>query len=280
MSTKSGIPEKIKIGETEYEVKDHPELLKAFETVRTEEKGKLYSKIAGFEAKITVLEDEKKANGDLTATKEKELKTLQDELAKTKAEKAELEKVDPKKGAKKDDKKDGDDFDTKLAEALKKQGEAFELKLKEVQGGLTKKTIGDYRKEQLEKNKGLLIEDLVPEDLATEADVNKAIETALAKSKPYIRKDYDLGDGKKQTMSIAEYETYEAEKKAKGDGAGGAGGGTPDYTPGAPARPAGGATDITGKDLLANVDKMSPAEYEKNREAILQQVKQVDYADQ
>ena len=106
MPNSGGIPEKIKLGDVEYVVKDHPELLKVIENARKEEKTKLYSQISSLDAKVKVLEDEKKTSGELSSTKEEKLKKLQDELAVVKAEKEKLE-GDGKGGSGNPD--DGDD---------------------------------------------------------------------------------------------------------------------------------------------------------------------------
>ena len=85
------VPEKIVIDGKEYSVKDNPEILELVQEVRKEEKDKLYSKISTTEAKIKVLEDEKKSTGDLSAKKDEELQKLKDDLAVTKKEKSDLE---------------------------------------------------------------------------------------------------------------------------------------------------------------------------------------------
>lgn len=303
MADKKGIPEKIKLGDKEYVVKDHPELLELMQTARKEEKDKLYSDIATKEAKIKTLEDEKTTLGELSTTKEAKLKELQDELAVAKAEKEKLEKETKGKGKSKDDDDDDDDEDDKggkkgkgtkksdaptkedfkemLEEALKKQAEAHRLEIEKVQKGLNTKNVGDYRKEQLEKYKDVIIEDLVPESLDSVEAVNKAVATALEKSKQYIRKDYTI-DGKSQKMTIAEYEEYEAKNKETKKGDEGAGGKekTEDYeSKKHPAKPGGGSGDLTGKELLARVDEMSQEEYEKNADKILAEAKSMKYED-
>lgn len=295
---KGGIPEKIKLGDKEFVVKDHPELLELLQKARKEEKDKLYSQISSFETKIKVLEDEKKTNGELSVAKEEKLKALQDELAVAKAEKEKLEKT---KGGGKgkpdpddDDEEDDDepkgkkskskavangiskeDMADMLKTALEEQQKVFDKRLEEVKGGLNKKTVGDYRKEQLAKYKGFIIEDLVREDLDSEEAVNKAIEQALEKSKPYIQKEYEV-DGKKQRMTIAEYEEYEKSQKEKGND----GKGTGNYTPPTPPdRPDGGSGNLTGKELLSRIEDMSDEEYAKHADQILKEVKSVKYQD-
>lgn len=287
----SKIPEKIKIGDVEYTVKDNPELLNLMQIARTEEKDKLYSTMSANEAKIKVLEDEKKSAGTLSATKEAELKKAQDELAVSKAEKEKLEaQIKANKGgkggeedddeAKKKAKASGlskEDMQEAIDNALKKQKEEYEAKLAEVQGGLNKKNVGDYRKEQLAKYKDVIIEGLVPEDLDTEEKVNKAIEKALVTSKDYIRKEYEI-EGKKTQMTVAEYEKYEADSKTQGKVKSKK---TDEYVPVEPAKKAEqGGGDVTGKDLLKDIATMTDEEYAKHHATILKEVKSIKYEDQ
>ena len=295
-----GIPEKIKIGDQEVVVKDHPELLELLQKARKEEKDKLYSQISSLDAKVKVLEDEKKNNGELSATKEKELKELREELGAVKAEKEKLEKAG--KGGSGADLDDDDDDDTKgktksnskssqpsftkeemadmLKNALDEQQKVFDEKLKEVKGGLNKKTVSDYRKEQLAKHEGLIIDKLVPEDLDSEEAVNKAIADALEVSKNYISKEYEV-DGKKQKMTLAEYEQYEEKQKNAGAGGSQQQGGTGNYTPPIPpAKPEGGSGDLTGKELLSKIEDMSDEEYAKYHKEILKEVQSVKYGDE
>lgn len=304
-ANQGGIPEKIKLGDKEYVVKDHPELLELLQKARKEEKDKLYSQISTLQASVKVLEDEKKSNGELSATKEKELKKLQDELAVVKAEKEKLEGAssggsgadpdedddedddDPKKKGKKSRKSSEPSFTKKelqdmLKDALAEQQKAFDEKLAKVQGVLTQKTVSDYRKEQLAKHKGLLIEQLVPDNLDSVEAVNKAIKDALETSKSYISNEYEI-DGKKQKMTIAEYEEYEAKQKDAGAGEqGGTGGqGTGNYTPPTPPqKPDGGSGDLSGKELLSKIDEMSDEEYAKHHKQLLKEVQSVKYGDE
>ena len=287
------VPEKIVIDGKEYSVKDNPEILELVQEVRKEEKDKLYSKISTTEAKIKVLEDEKKATGDLSAKKDAELQKLKDDLAVTKKEKSDLE-AEIKKGKKADDDDDDDDDDKKkskkqpsglskadvasiVADALAKQQEGFDKKLEEVKGSLGKKTVADYKKEQLAKYKDVIIEDFVPENLDSEEAVNKAIEKALEKSKQYIRKEVDV-DGTKKSLTLSEIEELEANKDKGGKGTGGDDdSGEGKKNP--PAKPDGGSGDLTGKELLSRIEDMTDEEYAKHAEAILKEVKSVKYQD-
>ena len=287
------VPEKIVIDGKEYSLKDNPELMDLVQEVRKEEKDKLYSKISTTEAKIKVLEDEKKSTGDLSAKKDEELQKLKDDLAVTKKEKSDLE-AEIKKGKKADDDDDDDDDDKKkgkkqpsglskddvasiVADALAKQQEGFDKKLEEVKGSLGKKTVADYKKEQLAKYKDVIIEDFVPENLDSEEAVNKAIEKALEKSKQYIRKEVDV-DGTKKSLTLSEIEELEANKDKGGKGSGvGDGSGEGRKTP--PAKPDGGSGDLTGKELLSKIEDMTDEEYAKHAEAILKEVKSVKYQD-
>ena len=290
------VPEKIVIDGKEYSVKDNPEILELVQEVRKEEKDKLYSKISTTEAKIKVLEDEKKSTGDLSAKKDEELQKLKDDLAVTKKEKSDLE-AEIKKGKKADDDDDDDDDDKKkgkkqpsglskddvasiVADALAKQQEGFDKKLEEVKGSLGKKTVADYKKEQLAKYKDVIIEDFVPENLNSEEEVNKAIQTALEKSKQYIRKEVDV-DGTKKSLTLSEIEELEANKDKGGKGSGGDGGsgGSGEGKKNPPAKPDGGSGDLTGKELLSKIEDMTDEEYAKHADAILKEVKSVKYQD-
>ena len=290
------VPEKIKLGDKDYILKDHPELLELVQEARKDEKDKLYSRISTLEASEKVLKDKEKAGLELTTKQEADLKKIQDELAVSKAE---LEKVSKNKSkAGDDDDEEDEDEDgggkgkkgksTKakgltleevkaaMAEILAAKDKEFDQKLNEVKTGLSKKNVGDYRKEQLAKHKGLIIEDLVPEDLESEEAVNKAIEKALKTSKGFISKEFDV-DGKKQRMTLAEYEEL-AGKKEGAAGAGGSGEGTPSYTPreGAP-KPGTPSGDVTGKELIKDVANMSEEEYAKHRKELLKEAKTLKY---
>lgn len=281
------IPEKIKLGDKEYVLKDHPELMTIVQEARKEEKTKLYAEKASLEAKIKTLEDEQKAKGDLSATKEKELNELREELGAVKSEKEnlELEIKEAEKGKKKpepkkEEKSEGltkEDVQELLKNALAEQAKTHKEEIEKVQGGLTAKEVSDYRKEQLAKHDGIIIAKLVPEGLDSKEAVNKAIEEALAESKQYITNEYEVEEGKKQRMTIVEWEehqkTIEAEEEKKK--------GTGTYTP--PQHPdkpdGGGGGDLTGKELLSKLGEMSDAEYEKHREQIMKEVKAVKYQD-
>tara|TARA_Y100000034_G_scaffold29728_1_gene36147 strand:+ start:25611 stop:26534 length:924 start_codon:yes stop_codon:yes gene_type:complete len=292
------IPETITIGGQEYKIKDHPELQSLVEKARKSEKNKLYSEIKGFESKIAVLENKEKENGELTAKQEKDLAKLKADLDSANAEKAELEKTIAKGGKSGGDGKSGEGkgdepkglTEAKVAEllekALEKKEAAHQKEIEELRNGLNTKTVGDYRKEQLKKYEGVIIPDLVPESLDSQSDVDKAIEAAITKSKPYIRNTYEI-NGEEKEMSIADYEKYKAENPDGNEGGnggsgneGGSGGGTPDYEggQGKPATPpSGGGGDVSGKELLSRVKDMSPEEYAKHREAILKESAQVSY---
>ena len=281
------IPETIKIGEVEYSVKDTPALLELIQSARKEEKDKLYAQIQALEASKRTLEDEKNQNGKLSADKEAELKVLQDELVVAKNDKKKLEeemkgdqgKDKSDKESKKDESKGmtADDIKKIVADALAESNKKVTEDVEGVRKELTQKEVADYRKELLAQNKGLLIEGLVPSNLGSKEDVNKAIETALLESKPYIRQEYEV-DGKKKSMSIAEYETYQAEQKDKEPKPG-----TPNYQPqgGYPPKPdQGSGGDLTDKDLLSKLDTMSDDEYAKNASAILKEARSLKYEDE
>lgn len=279
-----GIPKTVKIGEVEYVIADHPELAALIQAGRKDEKDKLYATIKDNEAKIKVLEDEKKSLGTLSQADKDALKKAQDELAVAKAD---LEKVQ-----KDDDKKDGKDKDKKpetgltaeqvqkmVADALKTQAEAHQTQLEAVQGNLTKKEVSDYREKMLAENKGLLIEGLVPTTLGSKEEVNKAIADALVASKDYIRKEYEVEDGKKEQLTLAEIEKLEAKKAETPPPPAGGGTWTPNPNGGTPPPPPTGGGDLTGKELVKNLKNMSQDEFNKNRDAIKQEILKVGYGE-
>lgn len=283
------IPEVIKIGDTEYSVKDTPELLELIQVARKEEKDKLYSQIQSLESAKRTLEDEQKKQGKLSTDKEEELKKIKDELETAKSDKVRLEEElneYKKPEGKKDSsntKKDDAVKDTLTKEeviALVKEAVAsttkdVEDKVGEFKKELTKKEIADYRKELLEQNKGLLIEGLVPTNLETKEEVDKAIQDALAESRNYITKEYEV-EGKKQRMTIAEYEEY-AEKSKKDDEEKQKNRTDMYRASGLPDRPDGASGDLTGKDLLSRLDSMTDEEYAKHADQILREARSLKY---
>lgn len=279
------IPDVIKIGDTEFSVKDTPALLELIQTARKEEKDKLYAQIQSLESAKRVLEDEKKISGKLTAEKEEQLVALKTELDTAKGDKVKLEaelkefETGKGKGKKEEEMKEmltKDEVKAMVAEMLKETAKEVSGKVEEVKKDLTTKEVADFRKELLEKNKGLLIEKLVPENLDTKEAVTKAVDEALAESKNYIIKEYEVG-GKKQKMTLAEYEAFEQEAKEKEEAEKAAR--TQHYTPGAqyPAPPAGFSGDLTDKDLLSKLDGMSDAEYAKHADEILREARSLKY---
>jgi len=286
--SKKKIPTTITIDGKELQVKDVPELLELIEAVRGEEKDKLYSEIAKLEAKVAGLEDKSK----LTEAEAVELKDLRKQIARKEVElESKQAELDATKKAQKDTKKvvatagdEGDDASTKVMSELKallteqlagvnKQLAEFkgevDKRIGEVSGGLKTKTVADYRKEQLAKYKEVIVEDLVPESLNSEAEVNTSIEKALERSQDLIYREVD---GKRLSLrEIAETEKTKKDEAKKGGNT---------YTPpGQPPAPPGkdGDGDITGKALLKDVKKMTPEEYAKHRQSLLAEAKQVVY---
>lgn len=283
------IPEVIKIGGTEYSVKDTPELLELIQVARKEEKDKLYSQIQALESAKRTLEDEQKKQGKLSTDKEEELKKIKDELETAKSDKVRLEeelneykKPEGKKGSSNTKKDDAvketltkEEVIALVKEAVASTTKDVDDKVGEFKKELTKKEIADYRKELLEQNKGLLIEGLVPTNLETKEDVNKAIQDALAESRNYITKEYEV-DGKKQRMTIAEYEEY-AEKVKKDDEEKQKNRTNMYRASGLPDRPDGASGDLTGKDLLSRLDSMTDEEYAKHADQILREARSLKY---
>lgn len=283
------IPEVIKIGGTEYSVKDTPELLELIQVARKEEKDKLYSQIQSLESAKRTLEDEQKKQGKLSTDKEEELKKIKDELETAKSDKVRLEeelneykKPEGKQGSSNTKKDDAvketltkEEVIALVKEAVASTTKDVDDKVGEVKKELTKKEIADYRRELLEQNKGLLIEGLVPTNLETKEDVNKAIQDALAESRNYITKEYEV-DGKKQRMTIAEYEEY-AEKVKKDDEEKQKNRTDMYRASGLPDRPDGASGDLTGKDLLSRLDSMTDEEYAKHADQILREARSLKY---
>lgn len=289
------IPEKIKIGDKEYVVKDTPEILEAIQEARKEEKTKLYSQIQSLEAQKKVLEDKEATNGTLTKTQEAELNKLREELGGVKAaakaaEEALKEATEAKKKAEEGGEEKGDKTKKTVAgmseeqvkKLLEEQQKAFEKtlaeKLSAVNSSMTQKDVEQYRKEQIEANKDSLIARFVPANLKTKEEVNQAIAEAITDSKPFLRKEYEH-DGKKGQYSLAEIEELEKAKAAAAAQQAQQQQPTGTWTPGAaPAKPDAGPSDLTGKKLLENVANMSPEEYNKHRDAILREAKGVAYS--
>lgn len=294
MSNVGGIPEKIKLADgTEISVKENPELYSAFQatmqSARKEEKDKLYNTIASLEASKKVLEDEKKQNGELTKSQKEELDRIKEELGVAKADKKKLEEEIAGKGQEggksKDQKKESGEDDVKMSkdevtkliqDALAEQKKESDKKIAELSSKLSNKTVGDYRKEQLQKYAGEIIEDLVPENLQTEEEVNSAISKALETSKRYISKEYEV-DGKKQRMTVAEYEALKPNEGGEGKQDPPK---TPTYDPKTPPTPppAGGG-NVDGKELLSRVEEMTDEEYAKHHDQIMREARSLKYGD-
>lgn len=274
-----GIPKTVKIGDVEYNTADHPELLALIEAGRKDEKGKLYTQISTLTAEIQTLKDSKTSVEELSKKDQEALKKLQDELAVAKSELEKVSKQDPPKGG--EGAKGGltqAEIDKQIQDALAKQQKEFEQKYSELKGDITSKTIADYRKELLEKNKGYIIEDLVPENLDSKEAVNSAIEKALKSSKQYIRKDYTDADGKTTQLTLAEIEALELKAKEDEEAKRKApiyvpAGGTP------PTPPPNGGGGLDSKVSVKDLKGMSQSEFEKNREALRQEILKVGYGE-
>lgn len=275
-----GIPKTVKIGDVEYNTADHPELLALVEAGRKDEKGKLYSQISTLTAEIQTLKDSKTSIEELSKKDQEALKKLQDELAVAKNALEKVEKQDPPKGG--EGAKGGltqAEIDKQIQDALDKQKTEFEKKYAEIKGDLNSKSIADYRKELLAQNKGIIIEALVPENLDSKEAVNKAIESALKTSKEYIRKDYTDKDGKTSQLTLAEIEAIELKAKEEEDAKRKA----PIYVPAGgnpPTPPPNGGGGLDSKVSVKDLKGMSQAEFEKNREALRQEILKVGYGEE
>jgi len=274
------LPSKVKIGDKEVELKDHPELLELIQQVRTEEKEKLYSEKAKLEAKVNELKNKVAEGETLSAAEKAELEKLKGDIAKKDGEiaatKAALEEAKKGKGKKKkadDEGEDDEDAPLTKKEMLKAMEELLkplkdELKgeVKKVEGELTKKALEDYRAELLEKNKGLIIPDLLQGSTKAELDANlvKVLET----SKPYITKEVKGKDGKIEKVTLAELEQRKADEEAAieklKERNKNRTGGKDDAGADAPERD----TQKDPKTLLKDVSKMDAKEYAKHREQI------------
>jgi hypothetical protein len=296
MGKTSGIPEEIKLGDTVYKVKEHPEVLELIEIVRKEEKTKLYAEKADLEAKIKVLEAVENKSKD----QEKTLKKLQDDLIIVNSEKSKVEKelAEIKKTAKtpeelaeeerkrvekekaeKEKASSGltaEEVSKIVSEQLKKTTEVYQKALEkkqaefdELRKNFSDKNVAEYRNELLEKNKGLVIPDLVTG--STKEELDKSLVTALQTSKKYLTTVYN---GKTVTLFEKDELVKKAEEKAEADKAKRNQGTPPNkFSP-----PDGGEEpDVDGKTLIKDVSSMSAEEYSKYRKKILDEVKQLKY---
>lgn len=284
MPNKATLPDTFKIGDKEYKLSDSPEILAIIETVRTQEKNKLYSQIATKEAEVTDLANKLKAEtGDKTVAANK-LKEVEDALAVAKAEKVKIDadlqalKEAGEKAEKDKDKKDpansltADAVAKIVADALAKQKQEFDQVISGLQTTVTTKSVEDYKKELLAKHKGLIIPNLITGNSIAELDAS--VVSALETSKDYITVEHGK-DKKRLTLrerDLAIEEERKAEELLKGSG------GNPAGTPPKGANPPEkGNPDLTGANLIKNIKDMSPEEYAKHRSEILKEAKNLQY---
>lgn len=272
-----GIPKTIKIGETELVISENQELIGLVESVRKEEKSKLYSTISALQTENKTLKESSKSGEDLAKTYEDKIAKLESELANTKKEKnKENMAEDTKPEVTRQTGLTAEQVSKIVEDALKKQSEEYEGKITELSGKLNSKSVSDYRKEQLAKYKGSVISELIPENLSSTEEVDKAVEKALETSKDYIRKEYKDAKGKVQNLTLREIEELEKQPKEESK---------PEKTPtyeggnqsGVPTPPPNTGGGVDGKSLIKDLDKMSNEEFEKNREAIRQEIRKVGY---
>jgi len=274
--------ETVKIGDQEVSVKENPELLKLVESVRKEEKEKLYGEITSLKSNLAAL----KGKSGKSPEELKELEELKSSLEK--AEKAKKE-VD---GELSELKKANDEFMKKQASGKSEEEKAKEVealmaalektlndKLKPFEEKLSK--IGDVtkevnvqakRKDLLEKHKGYIIPELLTGSTVEELENN--IKTALETSKHYITvKDKS---GKNHTLAEMEElrvkEAKEKEDKEKGGhekviivtGKEGR-----QYL--APMPPEGDASKKP-EELIKGMGEMSLEEFKKNKDTLKRQL--------
>jgi chromosome segregation ATPase len=270
-SQNSNIPEKIKIGEVEYTVKDHPELLTLIESVRKQEKTKLNSEIRTLEATKTDLENKLKSGDTLTTAQKQELEKAKADLAVAQNEKSRIEGEleglkKAKEGKEPEPKPTGGLTLEAVTQLLAKQkaelAEEFDKRVATVQSNLGKVTTEQYLKEVLEKNAGVVIPALVKG--STKEEIDQSLVEALQVSKNYITVDHA---GKKVTLAEKEAIELAARNAPPVNPT------NPGIPPVAPGQSGNG--DFTDKSLVKDVSKMSAAEYAKHREGIMREVGQM-----
>jgi len=283
--------DKITIGGVEYVVKDHPELLKMIEGIRTEEKDKLYSDIAKYKTEIAQLKKDGETKND---TKIKELEKQLEEATKNKdgimtelgSVKEELKKLaaQKKKPAKSDDDGDGGegkkepDLDSMkkmiselLGESSKKQlelVEALQKKIDELEGNSKKFMAESYREKLIAEHKGFII----PEFLrgSSKEELDASLVEALQSSKKYITVD----DGKGKRITLEEKEKVEGKVPA-GTGSAGSGGADPNNAlmellqKAFKSPPAG---QNGGETIVKEISEVKSADWEKEKEGIKAQL--------
>lgn len=267
-----GIPRTIKIGDVEYNVADHPELLSLVESARKEEKDKLYGSINSMKAEIDkfkagATEAEKKD----TEYKEK-LKKMQEDLTAKTDELKKFEGIDPNKKPETPPKDKGEVSEEvkKLQEQLAKTEKEANERIAKIEREAQAKSLADYRKAKLVEHAGKIIDDFVPDNLTTTEDIDKYVTDALDKSKKYIREEYTKADGTKVNATLEEIQGWEEEKKKNPPTPPTAG--TPTYVP--PVVPPTGGGQANPEELMKDIKGMSPEQFAKNRDQLRAQIRQ------
>lgn len=265
----SQIPEKIKIGDTEITVKDHPELLALIETVRKQEKTKLHTDITTLEADKKALEAKIKENGTATEAQKAELEGMKTKLATLTAEKAELEKLKNPAAPKTEGSEDMmEKLLGKVTELITKNNQELLGKVTSMVTPIQQQTVDQYLTQVREKYKGQIIPELLTGKTKEEIDQN--LPSVIKTSANYITVEYE---GK--NVTLAEKEAAEAVKKATPPANPPAEGKTPPTPPNNGTPP---GTDP--KTLIKDVSKMSAEEYAKNRSAILAEAQTIKAVEQ
>ena len=266
-----GIPKTVKIGEVEYSVAEHPELLALVEAGRTEEKTKLYARIEKAENEVKSLTDEKAKSGEITVKQKADLDKALQELEEAKTKLSEFIK---KEGEEPSNVMTPEEIKKMVADAVAGNNKESETKIAELQEQLKQRDLASYRERKLAEVKDIVIPDFVPTSLTSNEDIDKAIEEAKAKSANYLTQDFKFEDGTSKRLTLHEIANLTDEEKK---GSGTPPPATPPTTPTSttppvetpPTPPAGGGNPPS---LMDSLKDMSDADYEKNRDAIKQEV--------
>lgn len=279
-TTKGKIPEKIKLGDKEYALKDHPELLGLVEVGRSAEKEKLNADIDQQKATIKDLKNKvesatgstTKIEADLKEAKEA-LKNAEDEKAKVTGQLKQLEKMrsdgdnNEDKDSKKADSLSPDEVKKIVDEAIAKVQTQSNAQVEDLKKKLTASEAEAYRKEVIANHKDTVIPELLTG--TTKEEIDESLSKAIEVSKRYLRSgDNDSADGD-------ETEDGKDPKSKKGNDSEES---KPPEEPKDTAPPDGGKSDPgDDADLLKRAKDMTPDEYAKNRDAILRAAKRVKY---
>lgn len=282
MSEKSGaIPETIKIGEQEYKISEHPELVTLLEAARKQEKDKVYKDISGYKDQVKTLKEEldKTKSNSETAKITKELEEAQNALKDAQAQKdvlnnkpatnPEEDKLKKEKMEEELLKKLEDSFEKKLEEKLKTVSGTYEEKISKLENQLKGSEAASYRDKLLAQYKDQVIPNLVKGN--TKEELDAALQEALEVSKDYVSVDYK---GKRVTLAekakLEEEDRIKAEEKKKAEELAAE---QRRY-----ANPPNRQTPPNEDTLMKDVKNLPDQSYAENRAAILAKAKQAAQA--